>query len=55
MSETATASPRVGITQLGGFVTRALSSAGIPPDDARQVAALMVEADARGGNCKGDY
>jgi L-2-hydroxycarboxylate dehydrogenase (NAD+) len=55
MSESATANPRVGITQLGGFITRALSSAGIPPDDARQVAALMVEADARGGDAHGIF
>jgi L-2-hydroxycarboxylate dehydrogenase (NAD+) len=55
MSESASANPRVGITQLGGFITRALSSAGIPPDDARQVAALMVEADARGGDAHGVF
>jgi L-2-hydroxycarboxylate dehydrogenase (NAD+) len=55
MSESATANPRVGITQLGGFIMRALSSAGIPPDDARQVARLMVEADARGGDAHGIF
>ena len=55
MSESATANPRVGITQLGGFIMRALSSAGIPPDDARQVALLMVEADARGGDAHGIF
>src|SRR6202521_6170839 len=55
MSESATANPRVGITQLGGFIMRALSSAEIPPDDARQVALLMVEADARGGDAHGIF
>src|ERR1700737_5258012 len=56
MSETARpvpGQPRVGITELKGFVTRALASAGIPPEDATQVAALMAEADARGGDAHG--
>src|SRR4030088_1028302 len=56
MSETATPSssqPRVGITEIKGFVTRALASAGIPPEDGTQVADLMAEADARGGGAPG--
>src|ERR1700687_5260061 len=56
MSETgkpAPGHPRVGITEIRGFVTRALASAGIPPEDATQVAALMAEADARGGGPRG--
>ena len=58
MSETARpvpGQPRVGITELKGFVTRALTSAGIPPEDAAQVAALMAEADARGGDAHGVF
>src|SRR5258706_5181258 len=56
MSDTAKLAPgppRVGIAELQGFVTRALTSAGIPPEDASQVAALMAEADARGGDAHG--
>jgi L-2-hydroxycarboxylate dehydrogenase (NAD+) len=44
---------RVGIPELKGFVTRALASVGIPPEAAAQVAALMAEADARGGDAHG--
>ena len=45
--------PRVAITELKSFVTRALASVGIPPEAATQVAALMAEADARGGDAHG--
>src|SRR6266851_9045749 len=58
MSETtkpAPGHPRVGITEIEGFVTRALASAGIPPEDATQAAALMAEADARGGDAHGVF
>src|SRR5260370_30250635 len=58
MSETtkpAPLQPTVGITELKGFITRALESAGIPPEDATQVAALMAEADARGGDAHGVF
>src|SRR3984893_14740369 len=47
--------PRVGIPELKGFVTRALASVGIPPECAAQVAALMAEADARGGDAHGVF
>src|ERR1700704_1152372 len=47
--------PRVGITELQSFITRALTSAGIPPEDASQVAALMAESDARGGDAHGVF
>src|SRR6195256_616347 len=47
--------PRVGITELQSFITRALTSAGIPPEDAAQVAALMAESDARGGDAHGVF
>ena len=58
MSETATPSssqPRVGIAELKRFVLRALTSAGIPAEDATQVAALMAESDARGGDAHGVF
>jgi len=58
MSETATSvpsPPHVGITELQKFITRALTSAGIPTDDAAQVAALMAESDARGGDAHGIF
>jgi L-2-hydroxycarboxylate dehydrogenase (NAD+) len=56
MSETAKPAPgqpHVGIPELKEFVARALVSAGIPPGDATQVAALMAETDARGGDAHG--
>ena len=58
MSETA--KPAAGqlpieIAKLVEFITRALSAAGIPPEDAKQVAALMAEADARGGDAHGVF
>src|SRR6202521_2161519 len=58
MSETATPSssqPRVGIAELKRFVSQALTSAGIPAEDATQVAALMAESDARGGDAHGIF
>src|ERR1700681_309395 len=58
MSETASpvpSQPRVGIVELQGFITRALTSAGIPSEDATQAAALMAESDARGGDAHGVF
>src|SRR5712671_3824427 len=58
MSETTTSvpsPPRVAITELTAFITRALTSAGIPTDDAAQVASLMAESDARGGDAHGIF
>jgi L-2-hydroxycarboxylate dehydrogenase (NAD+) len=58
MSETArplAAHPPIEIAKLVEFITRALSAAGIPPEDAGQVAALMAEADARGGDAHGVF
>ena len=58
MSETAKAAagqPLVEIAILIEFITRALEAAGIPPEDASQVAALMAEADARGGDAHGVF
>ncbi len=58
MSETAkpAASPLlVEIAKLVEFIARVLAAAGIPPEDAQQVAALMAEADARGGDAHGVF
>jgi hypothetical protein len=56
MSETvkpATGQPGVEIAEIEGFITRALASVGVPPEDASHVAALMAEvreADPKWGN-----
>jgi L-2-hydroxycarboxylate dehydrogenase (NAD+) len=58
MSETAKPAASqlpVQIAKLVEFISRALVAAGIPPEDARQVAALMAEADARGGDAHGVF
>src|ERR1700736_2277278 len=58
MSETAKSVPRescVGIPEIVGLITRALVSVGVPPEDAGQVAALMAESDARGGDAHGVF
>jgi LDH2 family malate/lactate/ureidoglycolate dehydrogenase len=47
--------PLVEIAILIKFMSRALAAAGIPPEDAKQVAALMAEADARGGDAHGVF
>lgn len=58
MSETAKPAPSqplVPVASLIEFISRALEAAGIPAGDARQVAALMAEADARGGDAHGVF
>jgi len=55
-----TAKPVVGnasiaIAELKAFIARALASVQVPPEDALQVAALMVEADALGSNAHGVF
>jgi L-2-hydroxycarboxylate dehydrogenase (NAD+) len=58
MSETARPTdgqPLVEIGILVEFITRALAAAGIPAEDASQVAALMAESDARGGDAHGVF
>ncbi len=58
MSETAKPAPgqpRVEITEIVGFIKRALVSVGVPGEDASQVAVLMAEADARGGDAHGVF
>jgi L-2-hydroxycarboxylate dehydrogenase (NAD+) len=54
-AKTAASQPRVEIATLIKFIARALETAGIPPGDARNVAALMAEADARGGDAHGVF
>src|ERR1700716_684450 len=58
MSEAAKSVPRescVGIPEIVGLITRALVSVDVPPEDAGQVAALMAESDARGGDAHGVF
>jgi L-2-hydroxycarboxylate dehydrogenase (NAD+) len=58
MSESAkpvASQPLVEIAKLVEFIARALVAAGAPPEDAAKVAALMAEADARGGDAHGVF
>jgi L-2-hydroxycarboxylate dehydrogenase (NAD+) len=58
MSETAKPAPgqpAVEIAEIIGFITRGLVSVGVPPEEAGQVAALMAESDARGGDAHGVF
>jgi L-2-hydroxycarboxylate dehydrogenase (NAD+) len=58
MSETAKPAaiqPGIEIAEIVMFITRALVSVGVPPVDAGQVAALMAESDARGGDAHGVF
>jgi L-2-hydroxycarboxylate dehydrogenase (NAD+) len=54
-AKTAASQPLVEIAKLIEFIARALVAAGIPSEDARQVGALMAEADARGGDAHGVF
>ena len=47
--------PFVAVAKLAEFIARALVAAGIPAEDAGQVAALMAESDARGGDAHGVF
>src|ERR1700674_7152 len=47
--------PGVEIAEIAGLITRALVSVGVPPEDASQVAFLMAESDARGGDAHGVF
>src|ERR1700680_529568 len=47
--------PPVAIGKLEAFISRALVSGGIPTDDAAQVAKLMAESDAYGGDAHGIF
>jgi L-2-hydroxycarboxylate dehydrogenase (NAD+) len=54
-AKTAASQPHVEIAMLVDFIARALEAAGIPTGDSRQVATLMAEADARGGDAHGVF
>src|SRR5580692_1727563 len=54
-AKTAAGAAPVQITKLVEFISRGLAAAGIPAEDARQVAALMAESDARGGDAHGVF
>src|SRR3984957_3479062 len=58
MSETVIPTPSQpysGIAEIIEFITRALVSVNVPPEDASQVAVLMAESDARGGDAHGIF
>lgn len=58
MSEPAKAvpnQPAFQVAQIVKFIARALVSVGVSPEDAQQVAALMAESDARGGEAHGVF
>lgn len=58
MSETAKPAPcqpGVEVAAIVKFIARALASVGVSPEDAGQVAALMAESDARGGDAHGVF
>jgi LDH2 family malate/lactate/ureidoglycolate dehydrogenase len=43
------------IAEIVEFITGALVSVNVPPEDASQVAALMAESDTRGGDAHGIF
>jgi L-2-hydroxycarboxylate dehydrogenase (NAD+) len=47
--------PGVRVAAIVEFISRALVSVGVPPEDAGQVAALMADSDARGGDAHGVF
>jgi L-2-hydroxycarboxylate dehydrogenase (NAD+) len=47
--------PPVAVAKLEAFISSVLVSVGIPTEDASQVAALMAESDARGGDAHGIF
>ena len=49
------AQPPIEIARLEAFISSALVSVGIPTDDATQVAKLMAESDAYGGDAHGIF
>ncbi len=54
-AKTAAGAAPVEVAKLVEFIARGLAAAGIPAEDARQVAALMAESDARGGDAHGVF
>jgi L-2-hydroxycarboxylate dehydrogenase (NAD+) len=47
--------PAVHVDEIVRFITRALAAVGVSQEDARQVAALMAESDALGGDAHGVF
>lgn len=47
--------PRSRVTDIVEFITRALVSVNVPREDANEVAELMAESDARGGDAHGVF
>ena len=45
----------IAIAELEVFISRALATVGIPAEDAAQVAKLMAESDAHGGDAHGIF
>jgi LDH2 family malate/lactate/ureidoglycolate dehydrogenase len=54
-AQPAASRPLVAIDALIDFIARALAAAGVPPEDARVVAGLMAESDARGADAHGVF
>ena len=55
MAKPASGPKLVAISRLVEFIARSLAATGVPPEDAVQVAALMAESDARGGDAHGVF
>jgi len=54
-AQPAASRPLVAIDALTDFIARSLAAAGVPPEDARVVAGLMAESDARGADAHGVF
>jgi L-2-hydroxycarboxylate dehydrogenase (NAD+) len=55
LAKPAPAPPAVAVATIVQFITRALETVNVPHEDAAQVAALMAESDARGGDAHGVF
>jgi L-2-hydroxycarboxylate dehydrogenase (NAD+) len=55
MAKPAAGPALVAVPRLVEFIARSLAATGVPPEDAAQVAALMAESDARGGDAHGIF
>ena len=54
-TQAASGQPSVAIAKLEAFIASALVAVGIPEDDAKQVAKLMADSDAHGGDAHGIF
>jgi len=54
-TQAASGQPSVAIAKLEAFIASALVAVGIPEDDAKQVAKLMADSDAYGGDAHGIF